>query len=142
MFRGTHFIISTMQARTTPIFNVFGMTGPTTNRESNPQTLLVGAQPRSPRGHCMYKTYLLTRRTFEKHVFLSCSSTNPEWITMQEHEIKERKDFLKLQRFSRRRYSNTISGQGRTKYTMRNHICPEVSIPLHKYKYKHEGDIS
>ena len=29
-----HFIVSTMQAGTTPIFNIFGMTGPSTNRES------------------------------------------------------------------------------------------------------------
>ena len=43
MFRGPHFIISTMQAGTTPIFNVFGMTGPSSNRESNPQILLVSA---------------------------------------------------------------------------------------------------
>ena len=43
MFRGPSFIVSTMQGRTTPIFNVFGMTGPSSNRESNPQTLLVSA---------------------------------------------------------------------------------------------------
>ena len=43
MFRGPHFIVSTMQAGTTPIFNVFGMTGPSSNRESNPQILLVSA---------------------------------------------------------------------------------------------------
>ena len=36
LFRGPHFIISTMQAETTPIFKVFGMTGPSTNRELNP----------------------------------------------------------------------------------------------------------
>ena len=46
MVRGPYFIISTMQAGTTPIFNVFGRTGPSTNRESNPQYLLDGA--RSP----------------------------------------------------------------------------------------------
>ena len=46
MFRGPHFIISTMQAETIPIFKVFGMTGPSTNLESTPQNLLVGA--RSP----------------------------------------------------------------------------------------------
>ena len=46
MFRGPHFIIRTMQAGTYPIFKVFGMTGPSSNRESNPQNLLVGA--RSP----------------------------------------------------------------------------------------------
>ena len=43
MFRGPYFILSTMQAGTTPIFNVFGMTGPSTNRESNPKNLFVGA---------------------------------------------------------------------------------------------------
>ena len=42
MFHGPSFIVSTMQAGTTPIFNVFGMTGPSTNREANPQILLVG----------------------------------------------------------------------------------------------------
>ena len=45
MFRGPYFILSTMQAGTTPIFNVFGMTGPSSNRESNPQILLVSAGP-------------------------------------------------------------------------------------------------
>ena len=34
-------MVSTMQGGTTPIFNVFGMTGPSTNRESNPQILLM-----------------------------------------------------------------------------------------------------
>ena len=43
MFRGPYFIVSTMQAGTTPIFTVFGMTGPSINRESNPQILLVSA---------------------------------------------------------------------------------------------------
>ena len=43
MFRGPHFIVNTMQAGTTPIFNVFGMTAPSCNRESNPQILLVSA---------------------------------------------------------------------------------------------------
>ena len=33
MFHGLHFI-STMQAGTTPIFKVFGMTGPSPNQES------------------------------------------------------------------------------------------------------------
>ena len=33
MFRGPHFIISTMQAGTTPIFKVFGMTGPSTKHQ-------------------------------------------------------------------------------------------------------------
>ena len=37
------FILSTMQAGITPIFNVFGMTGPSTNQESNPQILLASA---------------------------------------------------------------------------------------------------
>ena len=65
MVRGPHFIISTMQAGTTPIFNVFGMTGPSTNRESNPQNLLVGA--RSPPIITFYdqqgllRTYSVTR---------------------------------------------------------------------------------
>ena len=36
LFLGPYFIVSTMQAGTTPIFNVFGMTGPSSNRESNP----------------------------------------------------------------------------------------------------------
>ena len=36
MFKGPNFIPSTMQAGTTPIFNVFGMTRPCTNRELNP----------------------------------------------------------------------------------------------------------
>ena len=36
MFRGPQFIVSTMQAGTTPIFKVFGMTEPSSNRESNP----------------------------------------------------------------------------------------------------------
>ena len=44
MFREPHFIRSSMQAGTTPIFKVFGMTGPSTNWESNPQNLLVGAR--------------------------------------------------------------------------------------------------
>ena len=35
MFHGPHFIISTMQAGTTPIFKVFGMTGLSTNQELN-----------------------------------------------------------------------------------------------------------
>ena len=43
LFCGPHFIVNTMQAGTTPIFNVFGMTGPSSNRESNPQILLVSA---------------------------------------------------------------------------------------------------
>ena len=43
MFHGPHFIVSTMQAETTPIITVFGMTGPSTNRESNTQILLVSA---------------------------------------------------------------------------------------------------
>ena len=43
MFRRLYFILSTMQAGTTPIFNVFGMTGPSSNRESNQQILLVSA---------------------------------------------------------------------------------------------------
>ena len=41
MFHGAYFILSTMQAGTTPIVNVFGMTGPSTNGQSNPQILLV-----------------------------------------------------------------------------------------------------
>ena len=44
MFCGPYVILSTMQAGTTPIFNVFGMTWPSTNRESNPQNLLVDAR--------------------------------------------------------------------------------------------------
>ena len=44
MFRGPYFILSTMQAGTTHIFKVFGMTGPSTNQESNPQNHLVGAK--------------------------------------------------------------------------------------------------
>ena len=44
MFRGPYFILSTMQAGTTPIFKVFGMTGPSTNRESNLQIFLVSAR--------------------------------------------------------------------------------------------------
>ena len=43
MFHGPYFIVSTMQTGTTPIFKVFGTTGPSTNRESNPQNLLVSA---------------------------------------------------------------------------------------------------
>ena len=43
MFHGPSFIVSTMQAGTTPIFNIFDMTGPSSNRESNPQNLLVSA---------------------------------------------------------------------------------------------------
>ena len=43
MFCGPHFMVSTMQAGTTPTFNVFGMTGPSSNRELNPQILLVSA---------------------------------------------------------------------------------------------------
>ena len=43
MFSSPYFILSTMQAGTTPIFNIFGMTGPSTNRELNPQMLLVSA---------------------------------------------------------------------------------------------------
>ena len=43
MFRGPYFILSTTPAGTTPIFKVFGMTGPSTNRESNQQILLVSA---------------------------------------------------------------------------------------------------
>ena len=43
MFHGPYFILSTMQAGTTPIFNVFGMTGHSTNEESNPLNLLVSA---------------------------------------------------------------------------------------------------
>ena len=43
MFLGPYFIINTMQAGATPIFKVFGVNGPSTNRESNPQNLLVGA---------------------------------------------------------------------------------------------------
>ena len=46
MFCGRHYNVSTMQGGTTPILNVFGMTGPSSNRESNPQILLVSA--RSP----------------------------------------------------------------------------------------------
>ena len=46
MFRGPHFNMSTVQAGTTPIFKVFSMTWPSTNRESNPQNLLVST--RSP----------------------------------------------------------------------------------------------
>ena len=42
MFRGP-FFMSTMQAGTTPIFKVFGMTGPSMNRESNLQNHLVNA---------------------------------------------------------------------------------------------------
>ena len=37
-----------MQAGITPIFKVFGMTGPSTNQESNQQNLLVGARPPPP----------------------------------------------------------------------------------------------
>ena len=37
MFLGPYFITSTMQAETTAILNVFGMTGPSTHRELNPQ---------------------------------------------------------------------------------------------------------
>ena len=40
MFCGPNFIISTMQAGITPVFKVVGMTGPSTNWESNPQNLL------------------------------------------------------------------------------------------------------
>ena len=43
MFRGPFFIVSTMQSETTLIFNVFGMTRPSSDRESNPQILLVSA---------------------------------------------------------------------------------------------------
>ena len=43
MFRGPYFIVSTMKGGTTPIFKVFGMTRPSSNRESNPQILLVSA---------------------------------------------------------------------------------------------------
>ena len=43
LFPVPSFILSTMQAGTTPIYNIFGMTGPSRNRESNPQNLLVGA---------------------------------------------------------------------------------------------------
>ena len=43
MFRGPFFIMSTMQEETTPIFNVYGMARPSSNRESNPQILLVSA---------------------------------------------------------------------------------------------------
>ena len=43
MFCGPSFIVSTMQEETTPIFKRFGMTGPSSNRESNPQILLVSA---------------------------------------------------------------------------------------------------
>ena len=43
MFCGPYFILSTMQAGTTPIFKVFGMTGPSNSQESNPQILLVSA---------------------------------------------------------------------------------------------------
>ena len=50
MFRGPHFIISTMQAGLTPIFKIFGMTGPSTNRESNPQNLHQEPPPRIPTG--------------------------------------------------------------------------------------------
>ena len=40
MFRGLSFIVNTMQTGTTTIFNVFGMTGPSSNRE--PVCLFVG----------------------------------------------------------------------------------------------------
>ena len=59
MFCGPHFIISTMQAGTTPIFKVFGMTGPSTNQESNPQILLVSAgSPLSSNQQGLLRTYL------------------------------------------------------------------------------------
>ena len=44
MFHGPFYIVSTMQAGTTHIFNVYGMTGPSSNRELNPQILLVSAK--------------------------------------------------------------------------------------------------
>ena len=43
MFCDAHFIISTMQAGTTPIFKVFGLTGPSTNPE---------IEPKNPLGQC------------------------------------------------------------------------------------------
>ena len=44
MFHGPYFYASsTMQAGTTPIFNVFGMTGHSSSRELNPQNLLISA---------------------------------------------------------------------------------------------------
>ena len=58
MCYGTYFIMSTMQEGTSPIFKVFGMTGPSTNRKSNPQNLLASAESplSSPftisRGYC------------------------------------------------------------------------------------------
>ena len=36
IFSGPYFILSTMEAGDNPIFNVFGMTGPSTDRELNP----------------------------------------------------------------------------------------------------------
>ena len=44
VFPHPYFIVSTMQGGTTPIFKVFGITGPNTNRESNLQILLVSVQ--------------------------------------------------------------------------------------------------
>ena len=44
MFCGPYFIMNTMQAGTIPIFNVFGMTGPSCNQELNPYNHLVGAE--------------------------------------------------------------------------------------------------
>ena len=43
LYCGPYFIVSTMQAGNTPIFNIFGMTGPNSNWESHTQNLLVGA---------------------------------------------------------------------------------------------------
>ena len=51
LFCVPHFIVSTMQAGTTSIFKVFGMNGPSTNRESKPQNLLVGARFTISRGY-------------------------------------------------------------------------------------------
>ena len=50
MFRGPYFILSTIQAGTTPIFNVFGMTGPSTKRKLNPEHHLVPAGKGGSRG--------------------------------------------------------------------------------------------
>ena len=84
MFRCPSFIVSTMQEETTPIFNVFGMTGPSSNRESNPQILLVsdgsplsspftisrGPHPRSPRGMVMQPSWHSLTQSQVEMVFL------------------------------------------------------------------------
>ena len=77
MFHGPYSIVSTMHGGITPIVTVFGMTGPSRNKESNSQNVLVSPWVPPPPYHSLLQSAEATEELF---IIRGLHQDTPPWI--------------------------------------------------------------